>query len=75
MTAHLLFTPGPRADKSRIVYDEDGLKRESSAPCQINCPAGIDIPSFIALIGHGRYEEAVDIIRRDNPFPWVCGLI
>lgn len=75
MTTQLLFTPGPRADKSRIVYDEDGLKRESSAPCQINCPAGIDIPSFIALIGHGRCEEAVDIIRRDNPFPWVCGLI
>jgi len=75
MTSKLLFTPGARADKSRVAYDEDGLKRESSAPCQINCPAGIDIPSFIALIGRGRYEEAVEVIRRDNPFPWVCGLI
>ncbi|MBW1739846.1 MAG: FAD-dependent oxidoreductase [Deltaproteobacteria bacterium] len=45
------------------------------APCQMACPAGIDIPSYVALIGHGRYEEAVELIREDNPFPWVCGLI
>jgi NADH-quinone oxidoreductase subunit F len=45
------------------------------APCQNACPAGIDVPSYVALIGHGRYEEAVELIRQDNPFPWVCGLI
>lgn len=70
-----MFEPGPHADKARVVYDKDGLKRESSAPCQLNCPAGIDVPSYIALIGHGRYEEAIALIRRDNPFPWVCGLV
>ncbi|MBP8646641.1 MAG: FAD-dependent oxidoreductase [Syntrophobacteraceae bacterium] len=58
-----------------MVYDTDGLKRESSAPCQLHCPAGIDVPSYVALVGHGRYEEAVEIIRQDNPFPWVCGLV
>ncbi len=45
------------------------------APCQNACPAGIDIPSYVALIGHGRYKEAVALIRQDNPFPWVCGLV
>jgi NADH-quinone oxidoreductase subunit F len=45
------------------------------APCQTACPAGIDVPSYVALIGHGRYKEAVELIRQDNPFPWVCGLI
>src|SRR5512138_1077629 len=45
------------------------------APCQMACPAGIDIPSYLALVAHGRYEEALDVIRQDNPFPWVCGLI
>lgn len=39
------------------------------------CPAGIDIPSYLALVVHGRYLEALEVIRRDNPFPWVCGLI
>ncbi len=45
------------------------------APCQMACPAGIDIPSYVALIGHGRYKEALELIREDNPFPWVCGLV
>jgi len=45
------------------------------APCQMACPAGIDVPSYVALIGHGRYSDAVELIRKDNPFPWVCGLV
>jgi NADPH-dependent glutamate synthase beta subunit-like oxidoreductase len=45
------------------------------APCQMACPAGIDVSSYVGLIGQGRYAEAVELIRRDNPFPWVCGLV
>ena len=75
MTERPLFSPGPGADKGRKVYGTDGLKKESSAPCQLHCPAGIDIPSYVALTGLGRYDEAIEIIRQDNPFPWVCGLI
>ena len=45
------------------------------APCQMSCPAGLDIPSYVTLIGMGRDAEAIDIIRRDCPFPWVCGLV
>jgi len=45
------------------------------APCQMACPAGIDIPTYIMLIGQGRYAEAIEVIRKDNPFPWVCGLV
>ena len=45
------------------------------APCQMACPAGIDVPTYVTLIGMGRDAEAIEIIRRDNPFPWVCGLI
>jgi len=45
------------------------------APCQMACPAGIDVPGYVTLVGLGRDDEAVEIIRRDNPFPWVCGLV
>ncbi|HDZ90098.1 MAG TPA: 4Fe-4S dicluster domain-containing protein [Deltaproteobacteria bacterium] len=45
------------------------------APCQMACPAGIDVPSYISLIAQGRDAEAVELIRKDNPFPWVCGLV
>lgn len=45
------------------------------AQCQNACPAGIDVPSYVALIAHGRFQEAVKLIREDNPFPWICGLV
>ncbi|MBF0376483.1 MAG: FAD-dependent oxidoreductase [Desulfamplus sp.] len=49
--------------------------RLSPSPCQMACPAGIDIPTYLSLIGEGRDAEAVEVIRRDNPLPWVCGLV
>ncbi|MBU0545514.1 MAG: FAD-dependent oxidoreductase [Proteobacteria bacterium] len=45
------------------------------APCQMACPAGIDVPSYVTLIAQGHDDQAIAIIRRDNPFPWVCGLV
>ncbi|SFM40201.1 NAD(P)-binding protein [Thermodesulforhabdus norvegica] len=45
------------------------------SPCQMACPAGLDIPSYVTLIAMGKDDEAVEIIREDNPFPWVCGLV
>ena len=44
-------------------------------PCVALCPAGVDIPGYIALVAEGRYADAVRLIRKDNPFPGVCGLI
>ena len=45
------------------------------APCHRTCPANIDIPSFIAHLGHGDYRATIEVIRRDNPLPLVCGLV
>ena len=43
--------------------------------CTRDCPAHVDIPAYVALCGQERYEDAVRLIRKDNPFPSVCGLI
>jgi NADH-quinone oxidoreductase subunit F len=50
------------------------LKR-NAAPCHNTCPANIDIPSFMAHLGHGDYRATIEVIRRDNPLPLVCGLV
>ena len=47
----------------------------SPAACQYACPAGIDVASYVTLIGQGRDHEAIALIREGNPFPWVCGLV
>ncbi len=44
-------------------------------PCVSLCPAHVDIPGYIALIAAGRHADAIRLIRRDNPFPTVCGFI
>lgn len=41
----------------------------SAAPCQLACPAGVDVPSYVALVGEGRYKEALEVLREDLPLP------
>ena len=43
--------------------------------CQHACPAGIDVPNYVAAVAEGDYEKSVEIIRERNPFPAVCGRI
>ena len=43
--------------------------------CQHACPAGIDVPNYVASIAAGNYKKSVEIIRERNPFPAVCGRI
>ena len=49
-----------------------GLK--NPVPCVALCPAGVDVPGYIALIREERYADAVRLIRKDNPFPTACAL-
>lgn len=48
---------------------------EHAISCTDVCPAHVDVPGYIALISEGRYEDAVRLIRKDNPFPSVCGYV
>lgn len=50
----------------------DGLVR---APCQHACPAGVNVPEYLALAAEGHLTEAANIIRRRNPFVSVCGRV
>ena len=44
-------------------------------PCVSACPAHVDVPGYVALVNEGRYEEAVKLIRKDNPFPSACAYV
>lgn len=48
---------------------------ELPVPCVAMCPAGVDVPGYMALVGEDRCEDAVRLIRKDNPFPTACAYI
>ena len=48
---------------------------QNAVPCVALCPAGVDIPGYMALVGEGRNADAVRLIRKDNPFPTACAYI
>lgn len=46
-----------------------------TAPCKAACPAHIPVQGYLKLAAQGRYTEALELIKRENPFPAVCGRI
>lgn len=46
-----------------------------TAPCKANCPAHIAVQGYIKLAAQGRYLEALELIKKENPLPAVCGRI
>ena len=48
---------------------------QNPVPCVALCPAGVDIPGYIACINEGRYDDAVRLIKKDNPLPISCAYI
>ena len=46
-----------------------------SSPCQYTCPLHQDVPCYIGLIAKGQFEDAIKIIRKENPLPSICGRV
>ncbi|WP_443660951.1 FAD-dependent oxidoreductase [Clostridium algidicarnis] len=46
-----------------------------TSPCKTNCPAHIAVQGYVKLASQGRYREALELIKQENPFPAVCGRI
>src|SRR5512140_738821 len=42
-------------------------------PCQLACPAGVDVQGYIALAALGKHRDAIQLIKQTNPLPAVCG--
>lgn len=61
--------------ESHITKGHCSCSMKYATPCIQVCPAHVDVPGYIALIKAGRNEDAVRLIRQDNPFPGVCGYV
>ncbi|MFA6412223.1 MAG: NAD(P)-binding protein, partial [Syntrophales bacterium] len=60
----------PQAIPSGFAIDKLG-----TSPCKAACPTHISVQGYVALIATGKYKEALKLIKKDNPFPIVCGRV
>ena len=51
------------------------VAESGTAPCKMECPAHIPVQGYIKLASQGKYLEALELIKKENPFPAVCGRI
>lgn len=57
-------------DKNRINCYQTG-----TAPCKVACPAHIAVEGYIKMVKEGRFRDALALIKKDNPFPAICGRV
>lgn len=57
-------------DKNRINTHESG-----TAPCKTACPAHVAVQGYLKMAAQGRYTDALALIKKENPFPAVCGRV
>ena len=62
------WNPDYRTNRKNVV--ETG-----TSPCKTECPAHISVQGYIKLASQGKYQEALELIKHENPFPAVCGRI
>jgi NADPH-dependent glutamate synthase beta subunit-like oxidoreductase len=55
--------------------DPEAFEPWAAGPCKASCPAHISIPGFIAAISQGKYAEGLKLIKREMPFPAICGRV
>lgn len=59
----------------RISSVEYRLRRIDTSRCRLACPIDTKVKSYLGLIAAGEFRKAVEVVKRDNPFPGVCGRV
>jgi heterodisulfide reductase subunit A len=67
---HAIYIPFPQAVPNKYTIDKRGWP-----PCKEACPAHIDVQGYVALVGQGKFPDALALIRQTIPFPAVIGRV
>ena len=71
----LVFTSKNWKGNAFLTDRKNVVEETGTAPCKTNCPAHISVQGYIKKAAMGKYDEALEIIKRENPFPAVCGAV
>ena len=65
-----IYKPFAQAVPNKVAIDKKG-----TSPCKFQCPANLDAQGYVTLIGEGRYDDALTVVRRTTPFAGVLGRV
>jgi heterodisulfide reductase subunit A-like polyferredoxin len=51
------------------------ISKRGVSPCRAECPAHISVQGYVALVAQGKYREALELIKEENPLPAICGRV
>ena len=66
---------GPERYNPEFRTNFENTHESGAAPCKATCPARVSVQGYIKLAAQGKYKEALELIKKENPFPAVCGRI
>lgn len=74
------LTPGVEGWNQSDFHGQQLTEKEyvvetGTAPCKTACPAHIAVQGYIKLASQGKYREALELIKKENPLPAICGSI
>ncbi|HKL85677.1 MAG TPA: FAD-dependent oxidoreductase, partial [Treponemataceae bacterium] len=66
---------GPERWNADYRINRKNVVETGTSPCKTECPAHISVQGYIKLAAQGKYREALELIKKENPFPAVCGRV
>lgn len=66
---------GPQYWNPGYRWTKDFVTESGTSPCKVECPAHISVQAYIRLAAQGKFREALELIKKENPFPAICGRV
>jgi heterodisulfide reductase subunit A-like polyferredoxin len=60
---------------AQAVPGSFAIEKRGTSPCKAACPAHISVQGYVALTAEGKYQEALELIKQENPLPAICGRV
>jgi NADPH-dependent glutamate synthase beta subunit-like oxidoreductase len=62
-------------DGCSAVQGAETTQKQFTSPCKANCPAHMNVQGYVRLVAKGKFQEALSLMKEDNPFPAICGRV
>lgn len=72
---YVFMPPSKWMGNDFLTNRQNVVEETGTAPCKTNCPAHISVQGYLKKAGEGKYREALEIIKKENPFPAMCGRV